>query len=74
MPKRKWYAEHIAEMMERMPAPGRKKKNYTGESAQDIAGSFGITIEHMSNMIEHAKKRGFEAYPKRREQCQHESK
>lgn len=53
---RKWYAEDIAEWMERRKA---------GEELWEIAESVGLSESTIDNYLDRARIGGFQVYPKR---------
>jgi len=62
MGKRIWFAEDIADIMERMQS----------QTLQQIADDYGLERKTIDNMLQLARKGGFAAYPMRSEdgKCQ----
>lgn len=55
MRQRMWFAEDIADIMERMQT----------QTIQQIANKYGLERKTIDNMLQMARKGGFSAYPPR---------
>ena len=65
MGARKYYAEDVAAIMERIGPPGMRKKGDDRPRLVDIADEMCISDKTLSRILERAYKYGFNAYPLR---------
>lgn len=62
---RRWFAEDVAAIMERLPPRGRIPEDVQAESMQDIADSLGVSRSTIVSILYKARIAGFSAYPPR---------